>query len=209
MAAVLAVLPVGIVVNADAPAGDEVTGQPALTPLEAVIDLAHGVMREVAVAVHAKGDEGELPVIIEGTDGLAQGLGGVHCLHTRLDVVLHRGGLLDSDIDRGKVGAVQIDLQAVAQVADVVIVVALSASPIRWGSPPGRCCPGPAHSRWENLVDLVPGLLLAGNFHFWPSLTFSFGLRNKKLACWPLSGVCKLILVGAKQKNFDFPLAFS
>lgn len=178
MAAVLAVLPVGIVVNADAldgapadalgltVAGDEVTGQPALTPLEAVIDLAHGVICNVAVTVHAKGDEGELPVVIEGADGLAQSLGGVHRLHTRLDVVLRLGGLLNPDVDRGKVGAVQVDLQAVAQVADVVIVVTLSGAPIDGVARPVAAAQVLLIVGGENLIDLVPGLLLAGNFHF-------------------------------------------
>ncbi|MCI9165476.1 MAG: hypothetical protein HFF64_05690 [Oscillospiraceae bacterium] len=61
--------------------------------------------------------------------------------------------------------AVQVDLQAVAQVADVIVVVALSGAPIDGIARPVAAAHVLLIVSGENLVDLVPGLLLAGNFH--------------------------------------------
>ena len=53
------------------------------------------------------------------------------------------GGLLNPDVDRFKVAAVQVYLQPVTQVTDVITVVALSSAPINGVTSPAVCCAHP------------------------------------------------------------------
>lgn len=80
--------------------------------------------------------------------------------------------------------AVKVDLQTVTQVTDVVIEVALCGAPIDGVASTGAALHILLIVGGENLVDLVPSVLLAGDFDVCHDVVLLDGflwMRNKKI----------------------------
>lgn len=93
------------------------------------------------------------------------------------------GGLLNPDVGRFQMAAVKVDLQTVTQVTDVVIEVALCGAPIDGVASTGAALHILLIVGGENLVDLVPSVLLAGDFDVCHDVVLLDGflwMRNKK-----------------------------